>query len=294
MDLCSWVDLFLQGRRAAGCTVATLRCYAHALEAFCRSGLAPTPEGVQAYLDQLRARMKPTSVHHHYRALRVFFRWCVRTGRLDQDPLADLKVRAPRTLPRVPTPEEVAALLRACPDTPEGRRNRAMVCLLADSGLRKEELRRLRVRDVDLVTRTVRVWSGKGQKDRVTYFGDATASVLRSWLSLHPDPRPEAPLFCTGSGDMLGPFGIGQILGRLSRRAGIRRIGPHALRHYAATSLMRSTGDLELVRRVLGHTTLAMALRYASVADEVIRAKFQAHSPVDHLWAGTSASQRRR
>jgi site-specific recombinase XerC len=105
--------------------------------------------------------MKPISAHQAYRTLHTFCRWCVRTGRLAADPMAGLTMRAPKTLPRVPS-DDVRALLAACDTSPEGRRNRALVALATDTGLRKEELRRLRIGDLDLTTRLIRVIAGKG------------------------------------------------------------------------------------------------------------------------------------
>lgn len=289
------VEAFLLSRQALGATAATLRTYAACLEAFARSAQAEeiTPEIVQKYLVGLRARMKPVSVHTHYRTLRTFYRWCARTGRL-ADPMASLTMRAPKTLPRVPDDEAVRRLLAACPGTPEGRRNRALIGLAADSGLRKEELRRLRIGDCDFTTRLIRVQAGKGQRDGVSFFGEAAASVVKTWLAVHPDPRPAAFLFVTRAGLPLGPWAIVRILHRLSRRAGLDRpIGPHALRHYAATSLLRRTGDLELVRRVLRHSTLTMALRYATLTQTEIASKFSNASPLDHLWTPAGPGRRR-
>jgi site-specific recombinase XerD len=202
--------------------------------------------------------------------------------------MRDLTMRAPKTLPCVPVDDAVRRLLAICSNTPEGRRNRALIAVLADSGLRKEEARLLRIADVDFTARMIRVHAGKGQKDGVTFFGDATASILKAWLTVHPDPRGVAFVFCARDGSPLGPYAFLRILHRLSKRAGLeRKIGPHALRHYAATALLRRTGDLELVRRVLRHETLTMALRYVALAQTEVAAKFQRASPVDHLLTST-------
>ncbi|MGH2626245.1 MAG: tyrosine-type recombinase/integrase [Anaerolineales bacterium] len=294
------IAAFLRSREVAGATGATLRVYAFNLERFRRkSGVeslaALTLEVIEQHLTALRARMNPISVHQHFRVLRTFCRWCLRTGRLATDPMEGMTMRIPKTLPRVPEDEAVRKLLAACPTTPEGRRNRAMIALLADAALRKEELRRLRIGDLDLATRMIRVHAGKGQKDGVTFFGEATASLLRSWLAAHPDPRSAAFVFCQRSGEPLGPSAIRRILHRLSVRAGLdRKIGPHALRHYAATAVWRRTGDLELVRRLLRHETLTMALRYVAVTQADVAAKFQRASPMDHLWAGSGRATARR
>ncbi len=290
------VAMFLRSREAIGCTAATLRTYraelAWLLRAIGNRSLADlTTEAVERILADRRARVQPISVHRTYRTLRTFCCWCARTGRMPADPMASLRMRAPKTLPRVPTDDDVRALLAVCPATPEGRRNRLLIALAADSGLRKEELRRLRIADVDSATRLIRVVSGKGQKDGVGFFGEATASLLRAWLAVHPDPRPLCFLFVTRQGELLGASAIARILYRLSRRAGLpRKIGPHALRHYAATALLRRTGDLELTRRVLRHETLAMTLRYVTLAQTEIAARYQAGSPLDHLSARSRRS----
>jgi integrase/recombinase XerD len=282
---------FLRSREAMGATAATLRVYRANLDRFTGTvgveelaGL--TTAALEGYLAGLRGRMKAVSVHQHYRTLHTFTRWCVRTDRLGADPMGDVRMRTPKTLPRVPEDEVVRRILAACDTSPEGRRNRALIALLADSALRKEELRRLRVGDVDQGTRTVTIHAGKGQKDGVTFCGEATASMLRAWLAVHPDPRPTMFLFVTREGVQLGPSAITRIMHRLSRRAKLDRpIGPHALRHYAATAVWRRTGDLALVQRLLRHETLTMALRYVRVTETDLAAKFAVASPMDHLSA---------
>jgi site-specific recombinase XerC len=235
--------------------------------------------------------MKPISVHQPFRVLRTFCRWCVHTGNLAANPMAGMTMRTPKTLPYAPDDAQIRRLLEACANTLEGRRNRALIALAADSGLRKEELRRLRIGDLDFATRTVRVQGGKGQKDGVSFFGEATESLLRVWLSAHPNPHPVAFVFATREGVQLGPHSLLRILHRLSQRAGLsRKIGPHALRHYAATAILRRTGDLELVRRVLRHETLTMALRYVALAQTEVAAKYQRASPLDHLQSGSGVA----
>ncbi len=298
MTLGEAVEAFLRGREASGCTAATLAVYRHNLARFAQASEAQalaevTPKGVEDYLAALRSRLRPVSVHQHFRTLKAFFRWAATTGWLDRDPMAGLTMRVPKTLPDVPTDEDVRRLLNACTSTSEGLRNRALVALLADSLLRREEARRLRISDLNFGSRTILVRQGKGLRDGVTFFGDATASALRAWLAVHPDPRPQAFLFVTMQGHPLGRHTLRLILNRLSRRAGLdRSISPHDLRHYAATAVWRRTGDLALVQRLLRHTTLTMALRYVEVSQADIAVKFQAASPMDHVWAGKGGAGR--
>src|SRR2546425_4404267 len=247
-----------------------------------------TPPRISAYIVRLQqSRRKPGTVWTYTSSLHTFFAWCVEAGLLDRNPMGGLKMKQPKALPSVPDDDAVDKLLKACPDTWEGRRNRALVALLADSGLRISEALRLRIEDVNFATRTLSVKGGKGQKDGVGFFGAETAQHLRSWLSKRRDAHPEDFLFLDRNGRSLTRSHAVHILHRLSVKAGLpRKIGPHALRHYAATSILRQTGDLELVRQVLRHETLTMALRYAHLTKPDVSAKFRRASPLDNLRAG--------
>lgn len=237
-------------------------------------------------MNGLRGRMKPISVHKHYRSLRAFFVWAVGVGVLGESPLEGFRMKLPRTMPRVPQDSDVRALLGACGNSWEGKRNRALVALLADSGLRISEALRLRVEDVRFNERTLRVL-GKGQKEAPAHFGAESAAHLRSWLGVRNGAQPEDWLFCSQDGrPMRADWGT-HLVHRLSVKAKLpRKIGPHALRHYAAVSILKSTGDLELVRQVLRHETLTMALRYAHYASPDVARKFRRASPLDNLRAG--------
>jgi site-specific recombinase XerD len=227
------------------------------------------------------------TAHLHFSKLRAFFRWCEEATLLPDNPLRGLTMKEPKVLPRVPEDEDVRRLLLACPDTFEGRRNRALVSLLADSGLRISEALRLRIEDVSFTDRGLHVRGGKGQKDGLGFFGAETAQALRAWLGRRREAKPEDFLFCERHGRSLTRSHALHILHRLSVKASLpRKIGPHALRHYAATSILKQTGDLELVRQVLRHESLAMALRYAHLTKPDVSAKFRRASPLDNLRAG--------
>jgi site-specific recombinase XerD len=285
------VQVFLLSRQVGGFTSRTVHLYREVLGPFQKAMGADQsdcdPLAVQKYLTALRSRVNGTTTHLHFSKLRAFFGWCIEAGLLREHPLRGLTMKAPKTLPRVPEDETIRKLLLACPETYEGRRNRALIALLADSGLRISEALRLRIEDVNFAGRTVSVRAGKGQKDGVGFFGAEAAKHLRAWLSKRRDAHVEDYLFTDRRGRSLTRSHGLHILHRLSIRAGLaRKIGPHALRHYAATSILRQTGDLELVRQVLRHESLAMALRYAHLTKPDVSAKFKRASPLDNLRAG--------
>ncbi len=282
------IEGFLLSRRVGNCSARTVALYATNLGRFAAAvggELAVcSPLAVQRYLTGLRERMRAVTVHQHFRGLRTFFTWCVTTGLLADHPMRGLVMRPPKTLPRVPEDSEVRRLLAACPETFEGRRNRTLVALLADSGLRISEALHLRVEDLNLATGTLLVRGGKGAKDGPGFFGGTTAALLRAWLNTRTQASAGDFVFCDRRGQPLSRYAGLRVLHRLSVRAGLaRKVGPHALRHYAATSILRRTGDLELVRRVLRHESLAMTLRYAHLTGLEVAAKFRRASPLDAL-----------
>ncbi len=195
--------------------------------------------------------------------------------------------RRSRTLPGVLAQQQAADLLdvaavAADDGDPLHLRDRAALELLYASGIRVGELVGLDVDDVDLDRRTLRV-VGKGDKQRVVPFGVPAAGAVRDWLA---QGRPR--LATTASGPAL-------LLGRRGRRADPRQVraavhdllshvrdaddlGPHGLRHSAATHLLEGGADLRAVQELLGHATLATTQIYTHVSVERLKATYeQAH-----------------
>jgi integrase/recombinase XerC len=166
--------------------------------------------------------------------------------------------------------------------TAVGRRDRLIVELLYATGIRVGELARLDVDDIDRHRRVVRVF-GKGSKERTVPYGRAAERALDGWLRFG---RPELARDGSGTALLLGARGS-----RLDQRA-VRRVvhdyarrlpgnpdlGPHALRHTAATHLVDAGADLRVVQELLGHTSLATTQIYTHVsAERLLRAYRQAH-----------------
>jgi site-specific recombinase XerD len=250
-----------------GCTAATLATYRWWLRKFTAAVPEATALAVRGFFANLQHR-SASHQHQAYRTLKTFFRWCVETETLRTGPLRGFSMRTPKTLPDVPTEDELRAVLAVCPETREGVRNRIMLLVLADAGLRASELLHLLVEDWRTSDRGIFVRAGKGRKDRVTFIGPTTTRALKAWLARHPHPAPEAFLFTDRRGRPLKPRHLVQILHRLSQKAKLpdsRRLHPHALRHFAATSWLRGGAGLDEVRRLLGHESLSTTLRYSNL-----------------------------
>lgn len=229
-----------------------------------------------------------TTLARRATAARVFTAWLARTGRTATDPGAALaSPRAHQTLPAVLSAHEASDLIRAAveavgDDSPTGLRDVAVLELLYATGVRVGELCGLDVDDVDGDRRVVRVL-GKGRKERTVPFGQPAERALAAWLRAG---RPRLATPTSGPALLLGTRG-----GRLDQRAvrtlvhrriaevpGAPDIGPHGLRHSAATHLLEGGADLRSVQELLGHASLATTQRYTHVTtDRLRRAYRQAH-----------------
>jgi integrase/recombinase XerC len=265
------------GGRAA----ATRKAYLSDLAAFAdwmsRSDV-DGPQGVdrlhlRRYLASLGTRkMARATIARKAAALRCYFSWQVRQGRLDADPARSL--RAPSgggRLPRVLSSSEMTSLLDVPTGTPVDRRDLAVLELLYAAGLRVSELCGLDRSDIDLRGRTVTVL-GKGSKQRRVPVHDAAVTALRAWLEDGRDAMagPVEAAFVNRRGARLGPRDVRRILDRRSASP----THPHVLRHTYATHLLDGGADLRVVQELLGHASLATTQVYTHVSKERLRAVY--------------------
>lgn len=221
-------------------------------------------------------------------AARTLLRWAARTGRIPADP--SLRLVAPkrgRTLPGVLRETEAAELMavaavRADDADPVTARDRAMLELLYASGLRVSELVGCDVDDLDLSGAVVRVL-GKGAKERVVPFGAPAARALRDWLQVRHQlvgPASGPALFLGRRGGRVDPRTVRALVHTmLAQVPGAPDLGPHGLRHSAATHLLDGGADLRMVQELLGHASLATTQIYTHVSSERLRAAYRTAHP---------------
>ncbi|MCW2848078.1 MAG: tyrosine recombinase XerC subunit [Marmoricola sp.] len=222
-------------------------------------------------------------------AVRVFTAWAQRTGRADADPGASLGTpKAHKPLPPALNAAEARQLLEAAAvhaddGSAVGRRDVAILELLYATGIRVGELCGLDVDDVDRGRRVVRVF-GKGRKERTVPYGVPADRAIGLWLETG---RPE--LFRPGSGAamFLGARGarIDQravrtlVHSRLAEVPDVPDMGPHGLRHTAATHLLEGGADLRTVQEMLGHASLSTTQIYTHVTTDRLRQAYRLAHP---------------
>ncbi len=174
--------------------------------------------------------------------------------------------RGKKLPPSTITKDEIARLLQACNRGPTGQRNKALIILLYRTGLRVSEALALSTWDVDFTGSTLTVLHGKGDKARQISIDQGTVAALHNWLAFRPyiTRSLDGPhLFCTTGGKSISTSYTRALLPRLARIAGIeKRIHAHALRHTAAYDLLSEGARIDVIQKMLGHSTIANTVRY--------------------------------
>ena len=229
-----------------------------------------------------------TTLARRTSAAKTFTAWASRRGLMAADPATRLQMpKARRTLPAVLRQDQAMAALHAADlgaqqGDPLALRDRLIVEMLYATGIRVSELCGLDVDDIDTGRRVIRVL-GKGNKQRTVPFGAPALRALESWLR---DGRPELADADSGAALLLGPRGR-RLDPRQARTVvhqtvsaveGAPDMGPHGLRHSAATHLLEGGADLRVVQEILGHSSLATTQLYTHVTVARLRAVHdQAH-----------------
>ncbi len=236
---------------------------------------------LRLFMLDLEDRMKPNSVHAVMRGVRALFNFLEREELLDPNPIRRVKMpKLDRTIMPAFTLAEIEALELATSGK-EARdvRNRALIHLLLDTGLRLAECEALRVGDVDPSTGIVRVM-GKGRKERVTRLGSKSLKAFLRYSRMRGGVAGE-PLWLGKRGPMTA-CGIAETLEKLGKGAGVHA-HPHKFRRTCALLMLRSGADVFSVQHLLGHADLGVLRRYLAQTEADVTRVHELHSPVDGL-----------
>ena len=247
------INAYLLALELEGRSGTTRRYYGYILRRLARHfGDCPVGLGgrqLQGYLGSLNASgISQATFGLYCIVIRRFFGWLLEQGQIKENPLAAMRVHAQPWHPVSPfSDDEIQRLIKAATEPME----RAVVLLLLDCGLRASELTGLKLEDIDLAAGELQI-RGKGGKERR--------------VALNAKPR-QALLALRQDDGLLWPEGwnrrqLATMLDRIARRANVGRCFPHRFRHTFATRLLAETGDGLALKKLLGHESMTMVLRY--------------------------------
>lgn len=228
-----------------------------------------------------------TTVRRKLSSLKALYKFMKRERIRDENPAVDIPgPPMDRKIPKHLAVPEVDLLLGTPPAAgrPDWHRARdnAIMELLYASGMRRAEVANVNLHDVNLRDRVIKVY-GKGRKERNVVINHTTVDAIQRYLAVRPRSKDEA-LFLGRGGKRLTPKHIWRIFREIYKLSGIKqRVSPHTMRHSFATHLLENGVDLETVRELLGHESLATTGVYLSVAMEHKRREYDEAHPRDRM-----------
>ncbi|NIP31314.1 MAG: tyrosine-type recombinase/integrase [Candidatus Dadabacteria bacterium] len=162
--------------------------------------------------------------------------------------------------------DRAALLFQPNKKAPTGLRDLAIIRLMLNAGLRSSEVLSISLQDIDWISGKLLLKHGKRKKDRIVWVNEDDLKIIRMWKEI----KPQAPLlFTTLKGNTINDRYLRAMIKRRAKKAGISKdVHPHLLRHTFATDLLRSTKNIRLVQKALGHASLSSTMIYTHVYDE--------------------------
>lgn len=217
------------------------------------------------YRDHLQRDRKPATVNRKLVSLKQFFAWAAETHVIERDPARALKlVQFEPEPPRQLTKSEERAFVRAV-EKEGNRRDIAIITLMLNTGLRREEVSKLMKKDIIINDRSgsVIVRQGKGNKYREVPLNLTARKALSDYLEAEPHAHDFLFPNIRQTDQRLDVRGINYLVEKYAKRAGLEDVTPHVLRHHFGYSTNKGAG-LEVVQKLLGHKHINTTTRYTT------------------------------
>lgn len=285
-------DAFVLSLQAAHRTPRTIEYYNDKLKPFLtwlevRSVMdvnSITPSHIRQFLlEREQAGKAIQTVKLHAAAIKAFLNFCVSEDMLEVSPMRKVKMpKVPYVIQPAFSEDDIRKLLEACEDT----RQTALVLCLLDSGARITEFLNLDIADVDLKSGAVKIRLGKGNKDRVVFFGPRSRKALIKYLLSRENPTV-GPLFTLlDSEERLTRWAVRDILERLAKRSGVENVHPHTFRRSFCLWSLRSGMNIYALQRLMGHGDLQMVRKYLALVESDLAQAHSEHGAVEMVLGG--------
>lgn len=290
-----WLDSFLDylryERNYSEDTVIAYRTDILQLQSFCNGvddefdATKIAPEDVREWIVYMMDKAyTATSINRKLSSLRSFYKFLMRTGKLEKDPLS--KVVGPKNKKMLPVFLKESEMDRLLDDVPfkdnfKGCRDRMILVMFYETGIRLSELIGLNDADVDFSASVVKV-TGKRNKQRLIPFGEELENEMRYYISVRNEAVPvraENAFFVRETGERLYSSLVWRIVKRnLSKVVTVKKRSPHVLRHTFATTMLNHHAELNAIKELLGHESLAATEVYTHTTFEELKKVYnQAH-----------------
>lgn len=239
------------------------------------------------YVAELSDHYQARSIARKISTLRSFYHHLIEENHMDVHPFLEVKLPRPgKTLPKFVYPEEIDSIMASIDmSSDKGMRDYTIIEALYASGMRVGELVQLKVSDVNLEQKTMRL-HGKGNKDRIIPIGERLSDTLDTYIQrsrhalVRKKDKDHKMIFVNMHGNPLTTRGVRYILKEILTHAGsMLNMSPHTLRHTFASHLLSNGADLRSVQEMLGHSSISSTQIYTDISKKDLRDKYMNAHP---------------
>lgn len=233
-----------------------------------------TFEDIKDYLEHLNLKKeKPSSVRRKISSLKSFYKFLYKNGYIDKKDYPLTKVAYPKMekkLPKFIYYNDLLEIINESTKDKDGVRDRLIIEMLYATGVRVSELVNIKINDIDFNNRRIIVL-GKGNKERIVYYGEYAEEVLKEYLKTH-ERKNHNYLFVNSKGGKLTDRGVRYIIDNIMSKLSVKvHVTPHVLRHTFATDMLNNGCDIKVVQELLGHSSLKATEIYTHVTNEHLK-----------------------
>lgn len=229
---------------------------------------------IRDYLEYLNLKKeKATSVRRKISSFKTFYKFLYLNDYIDKKDYPLVKIAYPKIDKRLPKfiyYNDLLEILDESSRDKDGIRDRLIIEMLYATGTRVSELVNIKVSDIDFNNRKIRV-CGKGNKDRIVYYGEYAEDALKEYISTHKKNKDNY-LFMNSRGEKITDRGIRYIIDNIMNKLSVKtHVTPHVLRHTFATDMLNNGCDIKVVQELLGHASLKTTEIYTHVTNERLK-----------------------
>lgn len=231
-------------------------------------------DDIRDYLEYLNLKKeKSTSVSRKISSLKSFYKFLYKNDYMDKKDYPLVKVTYPKKekkLPKFLYYNDLLEIINESSKDKDGVRDRLIIEMLYATGVRVSELVNIKLNDIDFNNKRIIV-CGKGNKERIVYYGDYAEEVLNKYLKTHVRKNNNY-LFLNSKGEQITDGGIRYIIDNIMKKLSIKtHVTPHVLRHTFATDMLNNGCDIKIVQELLGHSSLKATEIYTHVTNEHLK-----------------------
>ena len=237
---------------------------------------------IRSYLELLNSKKETvTTIRRRISTFKSFYKFLYLNNYIDKKDYPMVRISYPKAekkLPKFIYYNDLLEIIHESSNDSDGIRDKLIIEMLYATGVRVSELVNMKYEDIDYNNKRIRVL-GKGNKERIVYFGDYAYDALKEYTSTH-EKNANGYVFTNSKGTKLSDRGVRFIIDKIMSKLSVKvHVTPHVLRHTFATDMLNNGCDIKVVQELLGHSSLKTTEVYTHVTNERLKEVYYKYHP---------------